>query len=355
MISLARKGSGTAVIASKQQKQLPRSPQIHSTTGTTSTLIRDEGKVLVQENLTNIQNLATVAVVQAAPQQVVLNKQPTRLGKNHPRIKYSMKHPVPPLIGQQHQQHQPQIVGITPHLVTTTSAIPPITLSVLSNAKQLQQFQYQTVAPANKMEYLNFALSRKQIQPYAQEVDITKAAIASILPNNAITNNNTLSNSNANQVSTSGSAKTQVLELQSSIISELSNYEIDDIELPDGTKIGFSDSTIETIERDQQYNRSSANSSIAEDEGDGEKAGYQFSESGEEIGRQYECRHCGKKYRWKSTLRRHENVECGGKEPMHQCPHCSYKAKQRGNLGVHIRKHHAELPQLESRRKNRSI
>ncbi|KAL0822847.1 hypothetical protein ABMA28_004841 [Loxostege sticticalis] len=56
--------------------------------------------------------------------------------------------------------------------------------------------------------------------------------------------------------------------------------------------------------------------------------------------RQFECRHCGKKYRWKSTLRRHENVECGGKAPSHQCPYCSYKAKQRGNLGVHIRKHH---------------
>ncbi|GBP33538.1 hypothetical protein EVAR_28693_1 [Eumeta japonica] len=56
--------------------------------------------------------------------------------------------------------------------------------------------------------------------------------------------------------------------------------------------------------------------------------------------RQFECRHCGKKYRWKSTLRRHENVECGGKPPSHQCPYCSYRAKQRGNLGVHIRKHH---------------
>ncbi|CAH0398563.1 unnamed protein product [Chilo suppressalis] len=61
---------------------------------------------------------------------------------------------------------------------------------------------------------------------------------------------------------------------------------------------------------------------------------------GEDPSRQFECRHCGKKYRWKSTLRRHENVECGGKAPAHQCPYCSYRAKQRGNLGVHIRKHH---------------
>ncbi|XP_039954332.1 longitudinals lacking protein, isoforms F/I/K/T isoform X2 [Bactrocera tryoni] len=64
----------------------------------------------------------------------------------------------------------------------------------------------------------------------------------------------------------------------------------------------------------------------------------------------YVCRHCGKKYRWKSTLRRHENVECGGKEPCHPCPHCSYKAKQRGNLGVHVRKHHPDKPALESKR-----
>lgn len=68
----------------------------------------------------------------------------------------------------------------------------------------------------------------------------------------------------------------------------------------------------------------------------------------------YACRHCGKRYRWKSTLRRHETVECNGKEPAHKCPYCEYKAKQRGNLGVHVRKHHSEKPQLESRRKKRS-
>lgn len=55
---------------------------------------------------------------------------------------------------------------------------------------------------------------------------------------------------------------------------------------------------------------------------------------------QFACRRCGKRYRWKSTMRRHEQVECGGKEPMYQCPHCPYRAKQKGNLGVHVRKHH---------------
>ncbi|XP_053966652.1 longitudinals lacking protein isoform X2 [Anastrepha ludens] len=67
----------------------------------------------------------------------------------------------------------------------------------------------------------------------------------------------------------------------------------------------------------------------------------------------YECRHCSKKYRWKSTLRRHENVECGGKEPSHQCPYCPYKSKQRGNLGVHVRKHHSDMPQLASKRRSK--
>lgn len=62
--------------------------------------------------------------------------------------------------------------------------------------------------------------------------------------------------------------------------------------------------------------------------------------SGAEPLQQFECRHCGKRYRWKSTLRRHESVECGGKPPAHACPYCMYRAKQRGNLGVHIRKHH---------------
>lgn len=70
------------------------------------------------------------------------------------------------------------------------------------------------------------------------------------------------------------------------------------------------------------------------------KYGKRDGNSSDDASRQFECRHCGKKYRWKSTLRRHENVECGGKAPSHQCPYCSYRAKQRGNLGVHIRKHH---------------
>ncbi|XP_025419203.1 zinc finger and BTB domain-containing protein 18-like isoform X2 [Sipha flava] len=57
----------------------------------------------------------------------------------------------------------------------------------------------------------------------------------------------------------------------------------------------------------------------------------------------FSCQHCGKRYRWKSTLKRHEVFECGGKEPVHRCPHCEYRAKQSGNLRVHIRKYHTAL------------
>lgn len=55
---------------------------------------------------------------------------------------------------------------------------------------------------------------------------------------------------------------------------------------------------------------------------------------------EYSCQHCGKLYKWKSTMRRHERVECGGKEPTFQCDICPYKAKQKGNLRVHAKKHH---------------
>lgn len=64
---------------------------------------------------------------------------------------------------------------------------------------------------------------------------------------------------------------------------------------------------------------------------------------------QFACRHCGKRYRWKSTMRRHEQVECGGKEPSFQCPKCPYRAKQKGNLGVHIRKHHLQAENQEKK------
>lgn len=92
----------------------------------------------------------------------------------------------------------------------------------------------------------------------------------------------------------------------------------------------------------QDYSHSDSGSNLID---------YDSSNAQNDDDKPFVCRHCGKRYRWKSTLRRHENVECGGKEPNHQCPYCEYKAKQKGNLGVHVRKHHPDLPALESRRK----
>ncbi|XP_003698097.1 longitudinals lacking protein, isoforms F/I/K/T-like [Apis florea] len=59
--------------------------------------------------------------------------------------------------------------------------------------------------------------------------------------------------------------------------------------------------------------------------------------------RKFRCQFCGKGYRWKSTMRRHEMVECGGKPPAFQCPMCPYKARQRGNLTVHYKRHHQKI------------
>lgn len=155
--------------------------------------------------------------------------------------------------------------------------------------------------------------------------------------------------------------------------------DIDDIELPDGTKIGFpadlpefgpkSESSIATNENnlstasvntlEARSKRKMKSKDICYKRAATLRVHEQINEdsksSGEESSDIYACRHCGKRYRWKSTLRRHENDECGDKEPAHMCPYCPYKAKQRGNLGVHVRKHHADKPELESRRKRRSL
>lgn len=63
--------------------------------------------------------------------------------------------------------------------------------------------------------------------------------------------------------------------------------------------------------------------------------------------RKFRCRFCGKGYRWKSTMRRHESVECGGKPPAYQCPQCPYKARQRGNLTVHYKRHHNKIDSFD--------
>lgn len=173
---------------------------------------------------------------------------------------------------------------------------------------------------------------------------------------------------------------------------ELVNFaDIDDIELPDGTKIGFptdlqhfkstpcldANNSMDSMSSSMSMNESSMTSSLCEAKSSETKHDAKpksiskdrpllrfqkhknHSRSGDDDSSTssgvFKCRHCGKRYRWKSTLRRHENDECGNKEPAHECPYCPYKAKQRGNLGVHVRKHHADKPELESKRKRRTL
>ncbi|KAJ1529434.1 hypothetical protein ONE63_006212 [Megalurothrips usitatus] len=54
------------------------------------------------------------------------------------------------------------------------------------------------------------------------------------------------------------------------------------------------------------------------------------------VRRRLACPKCGKSYRWKDSLRRHQRVECG-KEPQHCCPYCLYRFKHRFHLNAHIR------------------
>ena len=49
----------------------------------------------------------------------------------------------------------------------------------------------------------------------------------------------------------------------------------------------------------------------------------------------YQCKECGRAYKWKHTLLRHIRLECG-KEPQFQCPYCPQKSKLKCNLKQHI-------------------
>lgn len=172
-------------------------------------------------------------------------------------------------------------------------------------------------------------------------------------------------------------ANSHIININSNDLASAIKYaDIDDIELPDGTKIGYQTNITELRQNDSTSDTSyppsiaekysilaastlknfdftindATTTSTATTVNQNLDMGDNASGGEEEL---FACRHCGKKYRWKSTLRRHENDECGNKEPSHQCPYCPYKAKQRGNLGVHVRKHHTAMPQLESKRKKK--
>ncbi|KAG8259394.1 hypothetical protein J6590_014864 [Homalodisca vitripennis] len=51
------------------------------------------------------------------------------------------------------------------------------------------------------------------------------------------------------------------------------------------------------------------------------------------------CGRCGRQYKYKDNLLRHQRYECG-QEPRFCCPHCPYKAKQKSNLQTHMMNKH---------------
>ena len=56
----------------------------------------------------------------------------------------------------------------------------------------------------------------------------------------------------------------------------------------------------------------------------------------------FKCDACGKKYRWKTSLVRHQREECG-RDPQFQCPFCPSRTKLKCNLKKHIRHFHEQV------------
>lgn len=66
-----------------------------------------------------------------------------------------------------------------------------------------------------------------------------------------------------------------------------------------------------------------------------------LSDTDREPGSPFLCVSCGKAYNYQRSLSLHQRLECG-KEPRFQCPYCSKRCHQRGNINIHIRKYHSE-------------
>lgn len=258
---------------------------------------------------------ATLSIVQKVPEHTSIHSGEEKkiIKPNHPRIKYS-RHKNPVFIATQPQIQQPQIQVQQPQVRTT---------QVLSDGKKIEYISVTTVKPAEPINKPIIVPAANNTQQYVIQAVPTTGG-------QAITEYEVSAANTSNQSN----------DFPNEMMDDL-EYGIDDIELPEDVQIHFSDSYKSEDNEKKYYATVSDNNSMASD--------------GEEAGRQYECRHCGKRYRWKSTLRRHENVECGGKEACHECPYCNYKAKQRGNLGVHIRKHHGDKPPLETRRNKKGV
>ncbi|XP_049779174.1 uncharacterized protein LOC126176081 [Schistocerca cancellata] len=56
----------------------------------------------------------------------------------------------------------------------------------------------------------------------------------------------------------------------------------------------------------------------------------------------FRCDACGRVYRHRDTLTRHQRVECGKEAHLH-CSHCHYKTKYKHNLVRHQGNRHADI------------
>jgi hypothetical protein len=290
-------------------------------------------------------------IVQASQVQIVHNQTPVeqlkKVKPNHPRIKYS-RHKNPTFISQQQQQqhHVSQSAQhvIAPRPTITTQPVPHL------NNESLKKIEY--ISLASKAAE---GIVTPQSKPTTIIIPHTNAQFI-IQPTSTPLVSTTSSNTSQYEV-TEQQLSQKESDFSNEMMDELDYSGIDDIELPDDVHIQLSDNSFKD-EKVSGNGMTSGNQSAEEGHSQSKKYSYSvksegsIASDGEESGRQFECRHCGKRYRWKSTLRRHENVECGGKEASHQCLYCNYRAKQRGNLGVHIRKHHADKPPLQTRRKS---
>lgn len=294
-------------------------------------------------------------------------------------------------------------VASSSHALTST-ILTSSNMTVATNNNQSYQLLFATVPKTShpRIKYSGLKKNADDMAPLIVEAVLPANAsnTANILDISGITPLMTAPLQQLSTITIPTQKNSQIINISSNDLSPAIKYaDIDDIELPDGTKIGYpteseikrlqqsshqeslNDSSSFTSNLAEKYSilaatalknfdlslndsatLSQSNGTIITNNGSMNEVrsimvtGSVNNESGEggDGEELFACRHCGKKYRWKSTLRRHENDECGDKEPSHQCPYCPYKAKQRGNLGVHVRKHHANMPQLESRRKRKT-
>lgn len=60
----------------------------------------------------------------------------------------------------------------------------------------------------------------------------------------------------------------------------------------------------------------------------------------------FACARCGRSYRRKDSLQRHEHWECG-KEPQFKCPYCPQRCKRKAHWQRHIRRQHQDKVDVE--------